>query len=244
VTKRAFAFLLVLAALLAPAALPAPDAPYEIKGSEVIVHGFKSLKLVSYAFAEWLTLRPEKRLKNVEKNLGKGSSCGLLLVTRLTSLSPTFNSSLYRFVLSGGRVGLSVFAGADIPLARANIESLKLLFEIDVAAEMVAKPNMSQKGEDFTPLWKDLKVGYEKCRFEYDMFLVPQRGVFEEGGFKSETSGFMRCLSAHRKLGAGEILVMAVPYNTIFEDEFIDQYDNRKASMLLARWLAGKKQYK
>jgi hypothetical protein len=128
------------------------------------------------------------------------------------------------------------------------------LLSISVGVEYVVppRPQFSLPGGDICPLWKGLTVGANYRNPGINVYLTPAGEGWITSRTVSKVSGKPRVLSAHRKLGNGEVVVIvALEWSwdwgrtdgAWFDDDNFSIFDNDKASVALFSWLAGLSEY-
>jgi len=156
-----------------------------------------------------------------------------------------------KFVQTGGRACIIVTPEA----AEANMNQVfRELFAVSVGLEYVVPPSpqFSLPGENLCTLWKGLRVGSNYGTPALKVYLTPAGEGWQVTRIASKASGKERILSAHRKLGQGEILIIAALEVSWdwgrwgegwFTDNSFSVFDNDKASVALYSWLAGLTDY-
>jgi hypothetical protein len=158
-----------------------------------------------------------------------------------------------QFAASGGRL-LIIYT----PHTVRNNAALQETFGISAAEEDVVGKHIQNaylSGGDWCPLWEGLRLVARRY-FGSEFALIPaylvpgDESQWTVTKVRSAASDKPRIVSAHRRLGSGEVLLLSSfgsYYGTrawergggLFADDAYELEDNARAGRLLFRWLAG-----
>lgn len=151
------------------------------------------------------------------------------------------------FAKSGGRL-LVLYSKSSTP----HNSLLQRTFDISVATETVATPDtgsMLLTGSQWCRLWSGLDLLASGDR-SIRAYLVPaDPSVWTVSEANSCSTGKYRIVSAHRRLGTGEVLFLSdfagsYAFNIgVFRDPVYELEDNPTAACRLFAWLAGLSNY-
>jgi len=159
------------------------------------------------------------------------------------------------FANDGGRL-VMFCTGGD---AKDLNDSFQELFGLTVVYEYVCKSrtNRSLAGDNFCPLWKGLRVTneYPDSPSVISCYFMVKEKSWTCTSITSESTGKTRVVSAHKKLGKGEVLFIAkltrkdylqapeVSIDRMYSNSALELLDNEEAVLAMVDWLVGRRRF-